>query len=121
VAGGDIRKSLGRWGEDLACEYLGRNGFTIMERNYRTPRGEIDIVARRGCLTVFVEVKARRTGEYGEPEESVTGTKVRRIRAVASEYLGEKGLGTDVRFDVISILLDGDGNLKDLRHLPDAF
>lgn len=121
MAKGDRRKSLGRLGEDLACEYLERNGFMIVERNYRTRRGEIDIIARRENCEVFVEVKARRTGDYGEPEEAVTGTKVRRIRAVASEYLGEKGLGTDVRFDVVSVLIDGESNLKDLRHITDAF
>jgi len=121
VAKGDRRKSLGRRGEDLACEYLERNGFMIVERNYRTRQGEIDVIATREGITVFVEVKARRTGEFGEPEEAVTGTKVHRIRAVASEYLGEKGLGKDVRFDVISVLLDGEGNLKDLRHIPEAF
>ena len=118
---GDRRKSLGRRGEELACEYLEQKGFTIVERNYRTKQGEIDIIARGDNREVFVEVKARRTGDYGEPEEAVTDTKVRRIRAVASEYLGEKGLGTDVRFDVISVLFDTEGNLKDLRHLPDAF
>jgi putative endonuclease len=121
VAKGDRRKSLGRLGEDLACEYLERNGFMIVERNYRTQSGEIDVIARRKNCEVFVEVKARRTGDYGEPEEAVTGTKVRRIRGVASEYLGEKGLGKDVRFDVVSVLLDGKGNLEDLRHIPDAF
>jgi putative endonuclease len=121
VAKGDRRRSLGRRGEDLACEYLERNGFMIVGRNYRTQRGEIDIIARLENFEVFVEVKARRTGDYGEPEEAITATKVRRIRAVASEYLGEKGLGTDVRFDVISVLIDGEGNLKDLRHIPDAF
>lgn len=121
MAKGDRRKSLGRRGEDLACEYLQRNGFTIQERNYRTRQGEIDVIATRERITVFVEVKARRTGDYGEPEEAVTGTKVHRIRAVASEYLGEKGLGNDVRFDVISVLLDSEGNLKDLRHIPEAF
>jgi putative endonuclease len=121
VAKGDSRKALGRRGEDLACDYLEHNGFAIVERNYRTRRGEIDIIAHGENREVFVEVKTRRTSEFGEPEEAVTDTKVRRIRGVASEYLHEKKLGTDVRFDVISVLIDGEGNLKDLRHILEAF
>jgi len=115
------RKALGRRGEDLACGHLEGLGFTIVERNYRTARGEIDIVAGKAGLTVFVEVKARRSRLYGEPEEAVTPSKVRRLRSLAAEYLARKGGSGEVRFDVISVTLDGDGNTTGLRHLPGAF
>jgi putative endonuclease len=115
------RGIVGRVGEDLACRYLEDNRFTIVDRNWRTRAGELDIIARRGALTVFVEVKARRGKTYGEPEEAVTPSKARRIRGLASEYLTSSGGSAETRFDVISVLLDRDGELLELRHIPDAF
>lgn len=115
------RRELGRLGEDLACAYLAEHGFSIVVRNWRSRRGEIDIVARKGGLTAFVEVKTRRSGAFGPPEESVTPQKARRIKRLAGEYLSERGGTADVRFDVVSVILGAAGDIKSLDHIPDAF
>lgn len=115
------RRSLGAAGEAFACDYLRDSGYTILERNWRCRRGELDIVTRRGGTTVFVEVKARTGSSFGEPEEAVTRAKARRIRALAAEYLAGAPPCGVVRFDVIAVKLDPDGDLLELNHLRDAF
>lgn len=115
------RNALGKAGEELACRYLEDQGFAIAARNWRARSGELDVVARKGTVTVFVEVKARRGTAFGEPEEAVTGVKARRIRGLASEYLLSSEHSAEVRFDVVSVLFDPDGDLLELRHIPDAF
>ena len=117
----DRRKALGRLGEDLACRHLEGEGFHIVERNWRTRQGEIDVVARRGDLIAFVEVKARRGEEYGEPEESVTPAKARRIRHVAAQYLTQAYRSGEVRFDVIGVKFGAGDRVIQLRHTEDAF
>ena len=118
--GGD-RRSVGKAGEEIACKYLEENGFIIQGRNWRTRSGELDIIARQGKVTVFVEVKARRGKSFGRPEESVTPDKARRIRRLATEYLASAAYTPEVRFDVISLMLDPDNNLLELHYIPDAF
>ena len=80
-----MKKETGRRGEDLAASYLSRLGFEIVERNYRSRWGEIDIICRRGNLMVFVEVRSKSTERFGSPEETVNRTKVSRIRKTAME------------------------------------
>lgn len=118
---GSDNRAVGRLGEEAACLYLEENGFSVADRNWRTRHGELDIVARRGDVTAFVEVKARRGTAFGEPEEAVTREKARRIRRLASEYLASAGASPVVRFDVISVTLDRSGATLELRHMPDAF
>ena len=117
----DRRKALGRLGEDLACRHLEGEGFEIVERNWRTRDGEIDIVARKGDLVAFVEVKARRGDRFGEPEESVTPSKMRRIRRVAAQYLRQATVSGEVRFDVIGIRFGAGDTVTELRHTEAAF
>jgi len=108
------RQSLGRWGESLAADYLVDLGYVVLERNVRTPYGEIDLVARlfeessistEKCLvTVFVEVKTRSTHTFGHPEESVTARKRAHMIAAAQSYLQDHpDLGGVWRIDVIAI------------------
>lgn len=106
---GDPRHEFGKQGEDLACAELRRRGYAILARRYRTRYGEIDIVARDGETTVFVEVKARGGGEFGGAAAAVTGWKQRRITTMAVDYLARHGLhDRPVRFDVVAIeLVDG--------------
>lgn len=118
--GGD-RRSVGKAGEEIACKYLEEHGFIIQGRNWRTRSGELDIIAKHGKATVFVEVKARRGKSFGRPEESVTPDKARRIRRLATEYLASAAHSPEVRFDVISLMLDPDNNLLELYYIPDAF
>ena len=98
------RIETGRRGEDAAVAYLKRAGYEIIERNYRCPFGEVDIVAREGGNLVFIEVKSRRSERYGEPEASVGIEKQRKISRISLDYLQKKRLSPgSVRFDVIAV------------------
>lgn len=102
------KRLLGDLEENLACEYMKKNGYTILERNFRCKIGEIDIVALDGKYLVFVEVKYRSTNRYGEPVYAINKTKQNRIYRVAEFYILEKGLSaeTPVRFDAVTIMGD---------------
>jgi len=82
-------QTIGRWGENAAAEYLQAHGYEIVEKNARTPHGEIDLVARRDGVTVFVEVKARTSRRFGLPEEAVTPRKRAHMFAAGEHYAGE--------------------------------
>jgi len=117
----DERKKLGERGEDAAAAYLERAGLEVVERNWRCPAGEIDIVALEDETLVMCEVKTRKTVSKGTPEDAVTTAKQRRYRKLASAYLQSAGL-TDVavRFDVITILVIASDRAL-LRHHRAAF
>lgn len=101
----DHRQSLGKRGEDLACEELEKRGYVIVDRRFRTRCGELDIVARDGAVLVFVEVKARSGSDFGTPFDSVTWKKRQRLSQMAASYLFVKRLaGAACRFDVVAIL-----------------
>jgi putative endonuclease len=115
------RLSLGRWGEEEAARYLHRKGLKILERNVRTPVGEIDLVARQGKTLVFVEVKTRRGALFGTPQEAVGPAKQRQIVRAAQWYLGNgRGKGLQPRFDVVAVQARRDGGAE-VEHIPDAF
>jgi putative endonuclease len=98
------RKRLGRKGEDLAETLLKKNGYKILERNFKSPLGEIDIVAKEGKTLVFVEVKARLTALFGPAKWAVTPKKQRKLSMVALDYLKRKSLlEAAARFDVVAI------------------
>jgi len=105
------RCALGKHGEDLACDELRRRGYTILDRRFRTRCGELDIVARDGEVMVFVEVRARSSGNFGHAFESVTWQKRHRLRRMAASYLFLKHL-SDVacRFDVVAVTRDASGS-----------
>lgn len=110
----------GRAGEELACRHLQRAGFALLARNYRCRSGEVDIVARDGDTTVFVEVKERRGASHGEGHEAVTFGKRRRIVRAARLYAAAHGLTeSPLRFDVVSIRWE-DGR-PSVRHDRGAF
>jgi putative endonuclease len=105
----DPRQSLGKRGEDLACAELSRRGYAILARRYRTRFGEIDIVACDRGTTVFVEVKARDGGRFGDGAEAVTGWKQRRVAGMAVDYLTRHRLhDRPCRFDVVAIDVGAD-------------
>jgi putative endonuclease len=100
----DSRQALGMSGEDLACAELQRRGYVIVERRYRTRFGEIDIIAKDGPTTVFIEVKARMTQEFGGAAAAMTRWKQRRIARMAVDYLARQNLqDCPCRFDVVAI------------------
>ncbi|MGH2755199.1 MAG: YraN family protein [Actinomycetota bacterium] len=116
----DGRPILGRTGEDAAAAYFERLGWSVLERNFRCPTGEIDIVARDGDVVVFCEVKTRRTDRWGLPAEAVNRRKQARLRRLAGEWLGSRRPGrVDVRFDVVSVIVAD--NATEVTHLRDAF
>ena len=98
------RQRLGIVGEDLAVAELTARGYAILERRYATERGEIDIIAEDGETLVFVEVRARATGEFGRAAESVTLAKQRQVTRVAVDYLGRHNIvNRPCRFDVVAV------------------
>lgn len=97
-------REKGKGAEEIAEKYLVEKGFKIIERNYFFDRGEIDLIANDNGIIVFIEVKSRKSVEYGEPEDSITIGKRRQIRKVAEGYLYEKNIsGVEARFDVVAI------------------
>ena len=119
------RREVGVKGEDIATAYLQKNNFRILERNYRTRRGEIDIIALEEAplqinhTLVFIEVKARKELNFGTPEEAVTSEKMGRIRRAAEVYLMKNELEeVDCRFDVIGIVITPQGHT--LEHARDV-
>ena len=99
-----LRKLLGRTGEDLAAKHLAGRGYAILERNYRAPYGEIDLIALDSGTVVFVEVKTRTTDAYGAPELAVNQRKQERMVKAALGYLKHKKLHQmPCRFDVVAI------------------
>ncbi len=120
---------LGRSGEGLAADYFKDRGYRVLDTNFRTRFGELDLVLEDGGEIVFVEVKTRRGHGFGRPEEAVTPEKQERIRRCAESWLQRNGLLEDlpqIRFDVLAITLDGaglDGAGKppSIRHIANAF
>jgi putative endonuclease len=111
---------LGRYGEQLAREYLEAQGLRILECNYHFHHAELDIIAEDGDVLVFCEVKTRRDRQFGTPEQAVTARKVRQIRRVAGAYLSTHRIcDRQCRFDVIGIVV-GSGVAR-LNHLRNAF
>lgn len=98
------RQDFGLRGEDLACEALAARGYTVVARRYRTRSGELDIIARHRDYLVFIEVKARQSGSFGDPEEAVTVQKQQKMVWMATDYLTRSGLHeVPCRFDVVAI------------------
>ncbi len=101
------RKNVGDIGENFAADLLTNSGYQIIERNYRTKAGEIDIIATKNGVLHFIEVKTRNGDQYGYPSESVTATKQLRIKRAAEQYLQGRRLNWNrLSFDVYEIMTD---------------
>jgi putative endonuclease len=113
----------GRRGEDIAAVYLRLKGYKILERNYRVPQGEIDLVCRKGDTIVFVEVKRRKTLSRGSPLEAVTTQKISRLSAAGAVYLSRhNGETLNVRFDVVALSPSKNiFGIPRIQHLSNAF
>ncbi len=104
-------------GEDIAVNYLVREGYLVLDRNWRSGHRELDIVAEKDGTLVVVEVKTRKSSKYGNPEEFVTPKKIRNTVLAADAYVRYNRIDLPVRFDIISILESGEV----LNHIEDAF
>lgn len=111
---------LGKKAEDLAAEYLIKNGHRILVRNFRYQKAEIDIISEKDNLIVVTEVKARSTDFFILPQEAVTKGKIKSIVTAANHFMEEFNRNQEVRFDIISVLPDKNKNLT-IEHIPDAF
>ncbi len=114
------KQILGKIGEERACRYLKEKGYQILERNFRCKMGEIDIIAKdKNKDLVFVEVKTRRSFQYGSPAEAINYQKKNHIYRVAKYYiLTNKLINKTIRFDAIEIVI---GNSCYLHHIKQAF
>lgn len=118
------KKELGTRGEQLAGEYLcSKEGYQILNANYRCPAGEIDLICRDGQYLVFVEVRSSSTDSINMAAESISYRKQNKLRQLASYYLLRNGLSfTLCRFDVVLILLDEERqSAREMRHIKNAF
>ena len=108
---------LGKWGEDLAAAYLQDKGYAIIERDWKSGRRDIDIIAKDEAGTiVFVEVKTRRSRVFGEPEESIDFRKLQSLQQAINHYIKSHRISGEVRFDIIS-LVGTIGSEPDINHI----
>ena len=116
-----FNKKVGNIGENLACDYLKKHNYKIIQTNYKNKIGEIDIIAKDKETIVFIEVKTRSSCKFGFPKESITYSKINKIKTTAISYLKYKGLyeKTSVRFDCIEIV--GDQLDYDINHIQNIF
>jgi len=114
-------RALGMSGEEAAVAYLQKKKYRVLSRGFRFHKGEIDIIAYDKDILVFVEVKTRRSPDFGLPEEAVTPLKQRQIRKLAEAYLMLNDIGDPpCRFDILSIFSDSQQGYR-IRHITDAF
>lgn len=112
-------ETIGSKGETLAVNFLQSKGYRIIAKNYKTPIGEIDIIAEDGKTLVFVEVKTRSNNSYGYPFEAVTAQKQNKLKNLALLYLKNQKKDFPVRFDVLSINITASNSA--VEHIIDAF
>lgn len=111
---------LGRQGEEYAADYLDEQGYKILDRNWMCGHKDLDIVASKDGTLVFVEVKTRSSMDWGDPEEAVNEKKIRNLVHAADAYIRYNRLDMDVRFDIISIIMDDTGFYR-VEHIEEAF
>ncbi len=115
------RRKTGALGEKIACNFLGNNGYKIIETNYRCRDGEVDIVARQRDALVFVEVKTRKSLIFGTPEESITPAKMQKLKAVAEYYnQNHDDLPSEWRIDVVAIEINSAGKIARIELIENA-
>ncbi len=110
---------LGKLGEELAVEYLQKNGYDILETNYVFQKAEIDIIAQKDNILAIVEVKTRSSLDFGLPQDFVKPKKIQLLVKAVNEYVTSNDLDVEVRFDIIAV--HRDGKKFNIEHLEDAF
>ncbi len=110
---------LGKLGEELAVEYLQKNGYEILQTNYVFLKAEIDIIAKKDNILAVVEVKTRSTLDFGLPQDFVKPKKIQLLVKAVNEYVIANDLDVEVRFDIIAV--HREGKKFNIEHLEDAF
>ena len=110
---------LGKKGEQLAVNYLQEHNYTIVERNYRFDKAEVDIIAKKKDIFAIIEVKTRSTIEFGNPQDFVKPKQIQRLVKAVDEYVTVNDLDVEIRFDIIAIVKEK--NKYNIEHLKDAF
>ena len=111
---------LGQWGEDLAAAYLQGKGYAIIERDWKSGRRDIDIIAKdESGAIVFVEVKTRRNRVFGEPEDAIDYRKMQSLQQAINHYIKYHRINSEVRFDIISII-GTIGSEPEINHIKDV-
>ncbi len=110
---------LGKKGEQLAVDFLLKNNYEIVERNYRFDKAEVDIIAKKDSILAIVEVKTRSTADFGNPQDFVKPKQIQRLVKAVDEYVTVNGLEVEVRFDIIAIVKEG--TRFNIEHLENAF
>ena len=118
-----MSRAVGTWGEAQAAVYLRKKGYRLVAHSYHCRFGEIDLVAQKGKMICFIEVKTRSNLSMGLPREYVTASKQEKLRKTAAFYLAEKELDLPVRFDVAEVYTDGDHTPESVRieYISNAF
>lgn len=111
---------FGKTAENLAADYISAKGYKIIARNFRSGKAEIDIVAEYGGQIIIIEVKARHTDLFIEPQEAVNKKKIRLMITAANDFMETFNRTEEVRFDIITVLPDDAGKLA-LTHIENAF
>lgn len=110
---------LGKKGEELAISFLEKKGFVLLEKNWRLRKAEVDIIARKEDLLIAVEVKTRSTVDFGNPQDFVNPKKIKLLVAAIDNYVCERELDVQVRFDIIAVVHKN--SQFEIEHLEDAF
>jgi len=110
---------LGKKGEDLAVDFLLKNGYEILARNYIFQKAEVDIIAQKEDVLAVVEVKTRSTKVFGNPQDFLKPKQIQRIVKAVDNYVTSNQLDVEVRFDIIAIVKNG--NQFDIEHLENAY
>lgn len=113
------KRRLGFWGERRACKYLKKQGYKIIERNYKCPFGEVDIIAQKDDVTAFIEVKTRTSDYFGAPNEAVDNRRKDRYKNVVRYYYAHRQTDCTVRFDIIEVMKED--KAVTLNHIENAF
>ena len=118
-----MSRAVGTWGEALVANYLRKKGYQLLAHSYHCRFGEIDLIAKKGKVLCFVEVKTRTNLSMGLPREYVTASKQEKLRKTAAWYLSEKQLDCPVRFDVAEVYADAQRSAASVRieYLENAF
>ena len=110
---------LGKIGEELAVQFISKKGYTILERNWRFDKAEIDIIAQKEKIIRIIEVKTRNSSFFGDPQEFVSAAKIKLLVKAANEYIISNDLDLEVQFDIIAVLKNK--NTTQIEHFENAF